>query len=350
MDSLTRNLFILAVFVALIAFPLIYFIFVGSFKPPFKFISEQENMAWGVSFSTHYAKDVLGLNWQDAYQAMLDELKVKYLRIPVYWTETEPQNGNYDFSDYDWMIKKAEENGAHVVLAIGQKLPRWPECFVPEWASRLGNKDKEQAILDYLKSTVEHFKDSEAVEAWQIENEPFFNAFGGCPALSSNFFDKEVALMRSLDGRPVVVTDSGELGFWVKAASKSDIFGSTLYRQVSSGLLGDVIHAWPALYYKFKVAWVNVFAPGKKIWDVELQAEPWSLLPLPDTALDKQLKLMNKSEFIGNVKFAYSIGFTRHYLWGAEWWYWLKTVHGDYQMWDSARTLFVDGYDKFIAQ
>jgi hypothetical protein len=351
MDSLTRNLFILAAIVALIVFPLIYYIFVGSFNPPFKDLTTfKENLVWGVSFSTHYAKDILGLDWQQAYQAMFDELKVRYVRIPVYWTEIEPQSGNYDFSSYDWMLQKAAENGAHVVLAIGQKLPRWPECFVPDWAAKLDAKKKEEAILNYLKKTVERYRGDNTVEAWQIENEPFFNAFGGCPALSMNFFDREVALVRSLDGRPIVVTDSGELGFWVKAARKADVFGSTLYRQVSNYFLGDVINAWPAMYYRFKVSWVNVFAPGRRIWDIELQAEPWSLAILPDTTLEKQLQLMNKKIFIENVKFAASIDFSRHYLWVTEWWYWLKKVHGDFEMWDSARTLFVDGYDAFIKQ
>src|SRR6266704_2385239 len=51
----------------------------------------------GVTFSSLYAEQI-GLNWKDAYLAMLDDLKIKHVRLPVYWDRVEKTEGVYDFA------------------------------------------------------------------------------------------------------------------------------------------------------------------------------------------------------------------------------------------------------------
>ena len=34
------------------------------------------------------------------------------------------------------------------------------------------------------------------------------------------------------------------------------------------------------------------------------------------------------------------VGFSEAYLWGVEWWYWLKETKGEPAVWDTARELF----------
>ena len=41
-----------------------------------------------------------------------------------------------------------------------------------------------------------------------------------------------------------------------------------------------------------------------------------------------------------NIEFAEKTGFDKFYLWGAEWWYWLKEKQGRPEIWDEARAVF----------
>ena len=92
----------------------------------------QEDMSYGVTFSNRYATD-LGLDWKEVYTAMLDELEVQNLRLVVYWDDVEKERDTYDFSDIMWQLDEAEKRDLNIILAIGRKVPRYPECFQPEY-------------------------------------------------------------------------------------------------------------------------------------------------------------------------------------------------------------------------
>src|SRR5262245_15173132 len=96
--------------------------------------------AFGATFSTHYA-DYPGIDWKQAYAASLDELGLRRFRIPAYWDQLEAERGTYDFTILDYQVAEAKKRGAHILLAVGRKLPRWPECHVPAWAKELKEKD-----------------------------------------------------------------------------------------------------------------------------------------------------------------------------------------------------------------
>ena len=104
--------------------------------------------SFGVTFSKKYALE-MGLDWRAAYLAVLDDLKVKHLRIPAYWDEIESEEGKLNFSDLDWQLAEAERREAWVVLSIGYRLPRWPECHIPDWAKDKPRADFESRALDY---------------------------------------------------------------------------------------------------------------------------------------------------------------------------------------------------------
>jgi len=44
-----------------------------------------------------------------------------------------------------------------------------------------------------------------------------------------------------------------------------------------------------------------------------------------ETTPEEQDKTMNLERFKGIIKYTEQTGFDEAYLWGAEWWYWLKT-------------------------
>ena len=129
MKSLLRIfiLFILAVIFCLAGF-LIY-MFTG--QAPLT-----SEIDFGITFSQYFAEE-MDLDWKQAYVAILDELGVKKLRLVAYWQYLEPEQGSYSFEDLDWQIQEADKRNAQVILAVGRKLPRWPECHVPIWSKDL---------------------------------------------------------------------------------------------------------------------------------------------------------------------------------------------------------------------
>ena len=40
------------------------------------------------------------------------------------------------------------------------------------------------------------------------------------------------------------------------------------------------------------------------------------------------------------IDFARDVGFSEVYLWGEEWWYWMK-LHGDPSYWDEGKKMFL---------
>jgi hypothetical protein len=298
-------------------------------------------LSYGVTFSKPYAQ-YLGLDWKKTYTEALDDLGVRKFRIPAYWDEIQANNKNdYDYSDLDWQINEAGKRNATVVLAVGYRLPRWPECHLPDWAANLSQQDKQQYTLDYLKQTVERYKNDDQIMAWQVENEPFLTFFGNCPAFDPKFLDKEIALVKSLDSRPIIITDSGELSLWVPAASRADIFGTSVYLNTYSGNTKSYIH-YPILpgFFRFKKNIVSLFAHPKDWVVIEMQGEPWGPLGVDKLTAAEIAKTMTLSKFKYIIEFGHQAGFKDFYLWGVEWWAWEKNTNGDSSYWDYAKTLF----------
>jgi hypothetical protein len=302
-----------------------------------------KTIQYGVTFSVPYAQG-LGIDWKAAYAAAITDLNVKLIRVPVYWDEVENTRDQYDFSDIDYMLNLARQNHVKVILAVGKRLPRWPECHEPGWASKLSTDEEQNAQLSYMETVVQKYESNSAVTTWQVENEPFLSSFGPCPPLDVNFFDKEIALVKSLDpSRPVLITDSGELNWWVLAGNRGDEFGTTYYRYVYS----DVLHRyWTNFYffswfYRFKAGMLKLLHPGKPVMVAELEAEPWTTAGIPNTPIDQQFKTMSMYNFNTIVSHAAGTGFSPQYLWGVEWWYWMKQ-HGHPEFWERAKQLMIN--------
>jgi hypothetical protein len=318
------SLFVLAIIL------LVYFNF------PVKNVNEKAEL--GVTFSSRYAEEI-NLNWKETYLAILDDLKVKRIRIPVYWDLSEPKENEYNFSDVEWQLNEAEKRNVEVILAVGQKVPRWPECFIPTW---IGNDDikRKESLVKFVGIAVDHFKNYPAVKYWQIENEPFLD-FGVCPPMDFNLVDKEIAIARQNDSsRKIIVSDSGELSLWISAAKRSDIFGTTMYRDVVSKNFGALKYPIGPNFFKFKRLLIQLFAKQNNAIVVELQGEPWLTGWTTSFPLEDQLKSMNSEKLRDNVQFAKNTGFNQIYIWGVEWWYYLK-VHENYpQVWNEAKNIF----------
>lgn len=295
------------------------------------------DVQFGVTFSSRFARD-LGLDAPKVLRALFEDLGVRKVRIPVYWDVVERERGRFDFSDIDWQLDMAKQYNAEVILAVGQKVPRWPECFVPAWA----NTDvlKNEAAIRFIQETIGRYKNRSEVSLWQIENEPFL-AFGVCPPISGETLDREVAAARAEDtSRLILTTDSGELSTWIPAASRGDVFGTTLYRKLWSNRFGYITYPIGPNFFRFKEQLVRLFTQQKHFMVIELQAEPWANGSLADVSLDEQWKTMNAEQLMENVRYARQVGFSDVYLWGAEWWYWLKEKKETPALWNAARSIF----------
>ena len=303
-------------------------------------VPEAEKISWGVNFSQKQAQ-LLGLDWQKTYLALLDDLKVKNIKLITHWDLIEPREGEYNFQDLDWQIKTAEEKGAKLLLVIGMKTGRWPECHEPHWVRNQKSKIKNQkSLLEYIEMVVNRYKDSSAIWAWQVENEPFF-PFGECPKLDKEFLKKEINLVKLLDDRPVIISDSGEFSFWIRAAKLGDIVGTTLHRRVwSKEFKIYITHHWfRPIYYWRKTQIIKKFF-DKEVICVELQAEPWGPTLLYNLPVEEQEKTMSLEQFKSNIEFAKKTGLNKFYLWGAEWWFWLKEKQNKPEIWNEAKKLF----------
>lgn len=297
-----------------------------------------KKMTYGVSFSRLQAEK-LGLDWQKVYLAILEELKPSHLRLSAYWSTVEPQKEVFDWRDLDWQTEEAAKRGAKIILVVGRRVPRWPECHDPTWLKELPKKEQEERVLNLLKEEINHFKNYSNIIAWQVENERLFSSFGTCSYCRRGFLKKEIQFVKSLDNRPTITTDSGELSFWIRTAGLSDILGTTIYSKVYNRYIGYFRHIYPPFWYYLRAAMARRIFGNQKVIVSELQAEPWEAdKPLKDMSLNLQNKAFNLKDFKNNLSLAKKAGFDEIYFWGAEWWYWLKEK-GDDSFWQELKKI-----------
>lgn len=299
------------------------------------------HVTYGVSFSTMHAEE-LGLDWRKTYLAILDDLKVRDIRIPAYWPRVEPKKDTYDWGDLDFQMNEAQKRDARVILAVGRRLPRWPECHIPGWAQKLPWEEQKKELRSYITAVVERYKDNPAITYWQVENEPYLKAFAfeHCGELDEAFLLEEIALVHSLDTRPVLVTDSGNLGTWAGPYRNGDAFGTSLYMYFWNPELGQFKTKLPALIYRMKERAMEVLYGPKPAFLIELSLEPWLIQPTGETPLETQLARMNMDIFDEILAYARQTSFQTQYLWGAEWWYYLKEKQNHPEFWAKAKEIY----------
>lgn len=300
---------------------------------------------WGITFSRTYAQ-ALGLDWRQAYIAMLDDLHVRHIRLPVYWSDIEQSQGTIDYSDYDWMVSEGQKRGVDFIIVLGRRLPRWPECHTPAWTVGLSEEEMRTNELKMISATVKHFNENPAVASWQAENEYFVDWFGSCPKGDKAYLQSVIDRIRLQDSeRPIYLTDSGEFSTWGQVSQLSQHVGTTMYRVAWNPYIGYTYTPWPAWLYRLK-AQIRHLRVDQMIV-AELQAEPWPtsgrlMQDLTATEIEKSFPL---KQLYSNAEVARRTGFAATYFWGAEWWY-LRLTQGDAQYWQAAKEIMQPVYEK----
>jgi hypothetical protein len=296
-----------------------------------------ENPEWGINFSQTHAQ-YLGFDWKVMYLDILNDLKPKKIRLAAYWENLEREPDLWYFQDVDEMIVEADKRGIEVILAVGHKLPRWPECHHPSWYKSLSEQEKKDRQLNMVRMAVEHYRQHQAIKYWQVENEALFGFGPDCPKIDKELLAQEIEIVRSLDNRPIILTDSGELGRWVPTGKfNPDIFGTTMYRVVHNPKIGYFQYPLPPAFFRIKAGILKTFTDVERIKGVELQAEPWFSDDVHRTDLNTQYSLMNPEILNDYVGYARRTGLEDHYFWGVEWWYWLAHKQNDWGMWDAGK-------------
>lgn len=295
---------------------------------------------YGTTFSSKYATE-LELDPKKVLRDSFEELSFDKVRLVAYWDEIEKERDIYDFSDLDWQIEMAVEYDAEIILSMGRRVPRWPECHIPDWARQESRNTQNEQVLELLEEIITRYKDVENIKYWQIENEPFLSAYAQefCGKYTDiNLLESEIALVRSLDDREIILTDSGELSLWHKAYKRGDVFGSTLYIYVANEIVGDIRIPVNHNFYNWKLNIMKWIFGEKKTILIELSLEPWLLDSIIKTPINVQLEKMNLEKVKKVINTSRQTKFDDQYLWGVEWWYFLKENNHP-EIWDYIKDL-----------
>ncbi|HEX9664532.1 MAG TPA: hypothetical protein VGA49_01780, partial [Patescibacteria group bacterium] len=82
--------------ILLIIFLIIFNLFILYLLIPEENYNPENKIDFGVTFSKAHAQ-YFDLDWQQLFIDILDDLKIKKLRLSAYWDEIEPVEGQFDF-------------------------------------------------------------------------------------------------------------------------------------------------------------------------------------------------------------------------------------------------------------
>jgi Beta-galactosidase len=297
----------------------------------------------GTSFIPAYARS-LGLNPQQTMDALINDLHVRHFRLVSYWDEMEPTKGTYDFSELDWQFQKAEAAHAKVTLSIGLRQPRWPECHMPDWASNEPAAEWQPQLNSFITAVVNRYKNSPALESYQLENEALLKNFGTCTDFNRSRLVNEFNLVKQDDNRhPIIMSRSNNLPSLSIGQPRPDIIGFSIYRRVWDGTLTHryLEYPMPSWYYASLAGFEKIFT-GRDSVIHELQAEAWppNGKSITQISLAEQDKSFNAQRLKDTIAFGKATGMHQMDLWGAEYWYYRLTVEHDNSVWNVAKEAF----------
>ncbi|HVV67168.1 MAG TPA: hypothetical protein VHB72_03835 [Candidatus Saccharimonadales bacterium] len=310
------------------------------------YIHSQANLPLeqGVSFIPDYAES-LGVNPQDNMDALIN-IGVKNFRLTSYWSDMEQTPGHYDFSQLDWEFQKAQAAHAKIILTVGLRQPRWPECHAPNWVNLNQPESQWQPQLEtFMQAVINRYKDSPSLESYQLENEYFLKGFGNCQNFSRQRLISEYNLVRKTDPtHPVIIGRSNNaIGFPTGQPQPDGGFSISVYKRVwDAGVTHRYIeYPWPAWYYAW-IAGVQKIFLHKNMVISELQAEAWppNGKTIQQTSLAEQNKSLDAKRLKERFAYGRATGMKGIYLWGAEYWYYRMVVLHDPSLWNVAKQEF----------
>jgi hypothetical protein len=271
----------------------------------------------GFSFSPVTA-EFFGDDPNAALAALLVALSPDLVRLPVFWDQVEPRQGEFNYSELDKLLTTISRHNVlnaarptRVVLIIGARNMGQPEVFLPDWvpaAQRdpLSGAAESQAYAGYVRKSVQRYARSGLLAAWQVENEALDNvltAAGKSVSIPADDLLEDVSLIHQLDPvHPAIVTtfnnstlsldidqmsapnarkvdQSGAtpVGHPQRSLQVGDVLGLDAYVAIGSTSLAD---ASVAQRVAWKVTGLQYWADdaraaGKQMWITEMQGQVW---------------------------------------------------------------------------
>lgn len=326
---------------ALIAFVILAF--GGMYGIAQWYINKHKNtpMVVGATFIPNYAR-YFDLDPKETMTAVIDDLGIKHLRLVSYWSDIEKDQGLYNYDELDWQMRLAEEKGVKISLALGLRQPRWPECHMPTWAQEMPGNNWYKPLEDFIGTTVERYKDSPALESYQLENEYFLTAFGICYDFNRDRLVDEYNLVKRLDpDAPVVISMSNNAIGTPVGEPTPDKWAISVYKRVWDKTITRRYFEYPipAWYYAFRAGWTEL-TRGRDVFMHELQTEAWTpdtFGGIKETPLAEQDKSLDADRLVDRIRYGEATGMRAMYLWGVETWYWRMTKHDDPSLWNNAK-------------
>ncbi len=309
-----------------------------------------EPVSVGTTFSPERA---LGSGLDDLVAfRRLEAMGFAVIRLTVDWDAVDTAG----FGRLDRLVVEAERSGQALMLTVGMKAPGWPEFHVPArlaWATPSDGQMQADALA-HVRRTVERYRASRVVVAWQVENEPLDPVGPRRWHLGGDFLLQEMAEVRRQDHRPIVLSAFGPLrrtcdhvssrdGCDAGALAGADATGSStellrmlepndvLGLDVYTGVgLSRATDCWP----ERAAGWRALAAAAhRQVWVTELQAEPWE----PTAATLDQPLSTSPARMAGDFATLRGLGYRHILLWGSEYWLhrdqqgdgsWLRAVAG----------------------
>jgi hypothetical protein len=289
---------------------------------------------FGVSFSLKQCRN-FGIDGRETMRWLIEVGGFRRFRLMSYWNDHERQPGVFDFSQLDWQMELARNNGCLVTLCLGARQPRWPENHWPGWAWELSKAERSKKLLEFIQRVVERYREYDIIVSYQLENEALLENFGRQPEVDRKRLRQEYALVKKLDpARPVIMSTSTSWGIPVRKPVP-DIVGFSYYRILyNKGAYSKAFH-YP-LVDKARATAIKLLH-RKPSFIHELQLEPWGPNAIWKMTVSEQNKSMGVENIRVNVALARKTNLYPIDIWGAEWWYWRLHHVKDPSIWLAVR-------------
>jgi len=286
---------------------------------------------FGVTFSVPQCRN-FKIDGKETLGWLINEAGFRRFRLMSYWDEHEKQPGKYDFALLDWQIARVREAGGVVTLCLGARQPRWPENHWPVWAWEATKLERTDALLRYIKTVVNRYKDEPCVVSYQLENEALLTSFGRRAEVDRARLREEFALVKRLDpSRPIIMSTSTSWGIPVRQPIP-DIVGFSYYRVVHGKHGHSKAFHFPLMHRVRKLLIEQLL--NRPVFIHELQCEPWGPKAIWNMDVAEQDKSMSPAIIARNIQLAQRVNAPPIDLWGGEWWYW-RERHGDDSIWQA---------------
>jgi len=289
---------------------------------------------YGVSLSVKQCRS-FKLDWHDCLDWALHGAGFRRFRLMSYWNEIEKEQSIYDFTVLDEQIERISKVGGVITLCLGVKQPRWPEYHWPNWTKDLEIRQKNKALLKFVKKVVTRYRNEKSIISWQLENEALLKHFGDEIAIDRHRLLREFALIKQLDPqRPVIMSTSNNWGIPVRQPIP-DIVGFSYYAVVYNDYAGYTRTEHRPWLHKIRKYLICQLL-NRPVFMHELQLEPWGPEAIWRMSASEQNKSMSTTQITQNLRDAQKICAYPIDMWGLEWWYW-RHIQGDNTIWHAVK-------------